>query len=345
MRWIKFVVFAVVLLLAVFGISLLMQKDSKTVTVEHQIAYPVERVYPQFSNLQNFTRWNTYFSGNKDLTYSFFSPYEGKGSSMRYQHRKSQEIFGEMYIRYANPNKTLRYQLYEGTKEKPFQIDIKFKKQNNSTSVRWSLTSPPQSWLEQSMSFFLEDDADANVSRSMKNLFALLGNKVQKEQLRENMKFDTVMVEEREGQLLLGVNVSTKNGKDVLFKNIILNHNKVLNFVKTDLGKEEDEYGEPVLITGADNFKDKEISYFYGIPVSARVGVSDNNFTFRTVNSSRNLVIYYRGAYSGRLKAIQQLLQSAKEEGLRTGDLQQTFLDAPFQENTTLLKLSLPVFR
>ena len=153
------------------------------------------------------------------------------------------------------------------------------------------------------------------------------------------------MVEEKEGQLLLGVNVNSKNTKDALFKNIVMNHNKTLNFIKMDLGKREDEYGEPVLITKANNFKDKEVSYFYGIPLSKRIGISDNNFTFRTVNASRNYVIYYQGSYTGRIGAIQQLLQQAKKDTMRTGDLQQTFLEEPSVESNTVMKLSLPVYR
>jgi len=179
----------------------------------------------------------------------------------------------------------------------------------------------------------------------MNRLFTILGNKVQKDRQLQNIKFDSLMIEDAEGQLLLGVNVSAKNGKDALFRNIVLNHNKTLNFIKIDLAKKEDEYGEPVLITDADNYKDKEISYYYGIPVSSRVGISDNNFTFRTVNASRNYIMYYRGSYAGRIKAIQQILQQAKRDTLRTGDLQQTFLDEPSQENNTMIKLSVPVFR
>lgn len=345
MRWIKFGTIAMILLLAVYAISTNWVEESETFTVQKQINYPVERVYPQFSNLQHFTRWNTYFSDNKDLSFSFFSPYEGQGSSMRYQDRKNNDVFGEFFLRYANPNHTLRYQLYRGYEEKPVLIDLKFKAQGNSTSVTWAVHIPQQTWLKRSLEFLSEEDVVGNIDRSMKALHAMLGNKVQKEQQRENLKFDSVMVEQREGQLLLGVNVTTKNGRDMLFRNIVLNHNKTLNFIQMDLAKKEDEFGEPVLITTAHNYKDKEVSYFYGFPISKRVGISDNNFNFRTVNPSRNYVIYYQGPYSGRAKAIQQLLAKARKDTLRTGELHQTFLENPTEERHTLIKFSLPVFR
>lgn len=216
---------------------------------------------------------------------------------------------------------------------------------NGKTRIIWYVQTPKQPFLKRSLNLISEDDINQNIESGMKTLFNILGNKVNKEQQRENLKFDSLMVEEKEGQLLLGVNVNSKNTKDALFKNIVMNHNKTLNFIKMDLGKREDEYGEPVLITKANNFKDKEVSYFYGIPLSKRIGISDNNFTFRTVNASRNYVIYYQGSYTGRIGAIQQLLQQAKKDTMRTGDLQQTFLEEPSVESNTVMKLSLPVYR
>lgn len=345
MRWLKYGTVIVLFLLAVYAASMAFVAESKNFTREKEINYPVEKVFPQFNNLQNFSSWNAFFADNNHLTFEYFTPYSGQGSSMRYQDKKDDEIFGDLFIRYENPNRTLRYQLFEGKKSNPYGINVKFRGANGKTRITWNIQTPKQPFLKRSLNLITEDDIADQIDKSMKNLFAILGNKVDKEKQRESLKFDSLMVEQQEGQLLLGVSVNSKNAKDALFKNIIINHNKVLNYVKMDLGKKTDEYGEPILITDADNFKDKEVSYYYGIPLSKRVGLSDNNFSFRTVNASKNYVIYYRGSYPGRIKSIQQLLLKAKKDTLRTGDLQQTFLEEPREENNTVIKLSLPVFR
>ncbi len=344
MRWIKFGGFAIVLILALYAASTFWVKESETFTVEKDIAYPVDRVYPQFSNLQNFSRWNSLFT-DSNLNISFFSPYEGQGSSLRYHDKKQDEVNGELFVRYANLNKTLRYQLYRSGIDKAFLIDVKFRPLGQKTQIIWKITTPPQAWYKSSFTLFSEDSVEENVDKSMKSLHALLGNKVLKEQQLENIKFDSLMVEKKEGQLLLGVNVTTRNNRDGIFKNIVVNHNKALNFIKMDLAKREDEYGEPVLITNADNYKDKEVSYFYGFPLSKRIAVYDNNFSFRTVNESTSYVIYHKGSFSSRIKSIQQLISKAKKDSMRTGDLHLTFLEEPSDENKTLIKLSLPVFR
>ena len=345
MRWFKFGSVIIIFLLSVYAVSMIFVAENKSFTIEKEISYPVDKVFPQFNNLQNFSRWSGFFSDNKNLTFDFFTPYEGQGSSMSYHDTKDPEVFGDLFIRYENPNRTLRYQLFEGRRSNPYLIDLKFVAQNGKTKITWYVQTPKQPFLKRSLNLITEEDITADIETGMKTLFTILGNKVNKEQQRESIKFDTLMVEEKEGQLLLGVNVNSKNTKDALFKNIVMNHNKTINFIKMDLGKREDEYGEPVLITNAGNFKDKEVSYYYGIPLSKRIGVSDNNFIFRTVNASRNYVIYYQGSYAGRVGAIQELLLKAKRDTMRTGDLQQTFLEEPTVESNTVMKLSLPVFR
>ncbi len=345
MRWLKYGSFIIIFLLAIYAVSMSFVEENKNFTIEKEINYPVEKVFPQFNNLQNFSQWNAFFSDNDQLSFDYFSPYEGQGSAMTYKDKKNDEIFGDVFIRYENLNKTLKFQLFEGKKNNPYLIDVKFKPNQDKTKIIWYIKTPKQPFFKRSLNLLSEDYIADQIDKSMKNLFAVLGNKVDKEKLRESIKFDSLMVEKNEGQLLLGINVNSKNEKNLLYKNIIMNHNKVVNYVKMDLGKKSDEYGEPILITDADGFKDKEISYFYGIPLSKRVGVSDNNFSFRTVNASENYVIYYRGTYEGRIKAIQELLSKAKKEEMRSGDLQQTFLEEPTENNKVIIKLSLPVFR
>ena len=190
-----------------------------------------------------------------------------------------------------------------------------------------------------------EDYIASTIDKSMINLSQVLGGKVDKEILLSNIKYDTLMVEKQNGFLLLGVNVSSVNKKGELIKNIELNHGKVYNFVTKDLGKKEDEFGVPVLITDARAYKNKEVSYYYGIPLSKRVGVSDNNFSFRTVGSTDSYVMYYQGKYDGRIKAINQLLDKAKKDSMRNGELQEMFIEAPNSRADVKIKLTLPVFR
>ena len=319
--------------------------ENKSFTIEKEINYPIDKVYPQFSNLQNFTRWNNFFAGNKNMSMQYYAPYEGKGSAMSYRDKKDMDVFGDVFIRYENPEKTLKLQLFEGRKNTPYSIDLKFVPHEDKTKVIWYIHTPKQTFLKRSLNLMSEDLWVSNIDQSMKNLFQILGNKVDKDIQRESIKFDSLMVENQESQLLLGINVTTKNVKDALLRNIVINHNKVSNYVKMDLGKKEDEYGEPVLITDADNFKDKEVSYFYGIPLSKKEGLTDNNFSFRTISSATYYVIFYQGTYEGRIKAIQQLLAKAKQDAMRIGDLQQTFLEEPTADTNMVMKLSLPVYK
>ncbi|MEC5394331.1 polyketide cyclase [Bergeyella sp. RCAD1439] len=345
MRWIKFFIVSGGLLLAVYAASMYFVDESKTFTIEKEIAYPLDKVYPQFNDFRQFTRWNQYFISDKGTSLVYYTPYIGQGASMGFSRKGSGEK-GEMYIRYENPYKTLRYQLFEGDDSMPYRIDVKFKAVSpQKTKMTWLVHTPKQPWLKRTANLWSESDFVGLLDKSMANLSALLGNKVNKDEMLASIKYDSLMVEKSPGELLLGINVSTSNKGDALIKNIVMNHNKVCNFVTVDLAKQEDEFGLPVLLTDANNTKDKEVSYYYGVPLSKRSSVSDNNFSFRTLHAGTRYVLYYKGAYKNRGQAIQQLLQKAKKDTMRYGELQQVFIEPPKENGEVNLKLALPVFR
>jgi hypothetical protein len=346
MRWYKIILFIGVLLSLAYTASMYFVEDSKEMIVEKEINYPVETLYPQFVNLQKFSNWNDYFSKDKDLVYQFYIPYDGLGSSMSFQDVKNQDKSGELYIRYANPLKTIRYQLFLKGNEMPFLIDVKLVRISaTKTKTIWKIHTPKQPFLKRSLNLFAENFTEENIAQSLNNLSAMMSNKVVKDQQMANIKQDTIMLEKIPAQILLGVSVNTSNKKDNLLKNIIQNHNKVNNFIKMDLGKKEDEFGLPMLIMDPTELKNKEISYFYGFPISQKVGIRDNSLIFRTMNETQALVYYYKGSFEGRIKPIQLLLQKAKKDTMRNGEIIESFLQEPQENKDCFLKISLPIYR
>lgn len=346
MRWFKIILFITLILSAAYSASMYFVEDSKELVMEKDINYPIEKIYPQFANLQNFSQWNEYFTNPKDLKINFYSPYEGQGASLNYRSEKNKNHRGDLYLRYANPYKTIRYQLFTSDNDTPFLIDIQFKKiDNNITKTIWKIHTPKQSYFERSKIFFIENFTEDNINKSIANLTEKMSHKVVKDQQLANIKWDTITIEKIPTQILLGVSVNTSNKRDVFFKNIIMNHNKVTNYVKMDLGKKEDEFGFPMMITVPTEYKNRDISYFYGIPISHKVGVTDNSFSFRTLNETQALVIYYKGSFEGRMKPIQLLLQKAKKDTMRTGDLIESFIQNPQENKDCQMKIVLPIFR
>lgn len=346
MRFFKIILVIVILLGGAYAASMYYFVDeSKNFTIEKEIDYPVDKVFAQFNNLQNFTRWNNFFTSSQSIDIDYYTPYEGQGSSISYTDPKNDRN-GEMFIRYENPNRTLRYQLFEDRNENPTLVDVKFKPLSaQKTKITWIVHTPKLSVLRRVENFWTEDRFSENIDKSMVNLKNVLGNKVEKDNLMAAIKYDSLMVENEEDKLLLGINVSTSNKKDALYKNIVMNYNKVYNYVTMDLGKRDDEFGYPTLITDADNYKDKEVSYFLGIPLSKKTGVTDNNFSFRSLSPTQNYVMYYKGSYEGRVKAIQQLIQKAKKDEMRFGDIRQTFIERPTNDREVNIKLSLSVYK
>lgn len=344
MRWIKISIISI--LLAIGGYMLVIHywtDESKVITIQKEINYPIDKVFPQFSNLQNFTRWNLYFSDSEKLSVQYFEPYEGQGSSITFQ-QSDKKKSGELYIRYLNPEKTIRYHLYKKNQSHPIQIDLKFKSLGTKTKIIWRFHTPKQSLFTKSANLSTTDFIDY-LDKSIINLSNIMDNKVERDHLMASIKYDSIIVEQEKGQIVLGINTNTSNKNDALYRDII-HHHKVFNHVTTDLSKKEDEFGLPIFISDIYHFKAKEVSYFYGIPLSKRIAIQDNNFTFRTINPSKYYTIYYKGEFNGRTKAIQKLILKAQKDTMQSGNLQQIFIQPPTDEHKeVILKLSLPVHK
>lgn len=318
--------------------------ENKNFTHRSEVDYPIDKVFPQFNNLQNFTSWNDYFVEKKEMNYNYFQPYEGINSAMKFSDKKNNES-GELFIRYSDSAKSLHYELFEKENENPYLVDVQFFPEAGKTKMLWNIRTPKRDFLKRSLNLLSEDFFVNNIDKSMKNLYQLLSNKVNKAKKLASIKYDSLMIENHEGELLLGVNATVKNTKELLFKNIMMNRGKVINFVQNDLEKKDDEFGSPVLLVNPANLKDKEISYFYGVSLPKRVSVSDNNFSFRIENPSKVYVIYYQGDYNNRIKNIKLLLEKAKKDTMKNGWLMEEFINEPTDIQDVKLKLSLKVFR
>ena len=89
MRGFKIFIYIGLFFFGIYALSMLMIDESKNFVIEKEINYPIDKVFPQFNNLQNFTQWNEFFVNKKGYKLSYYTPYEGQGSSMNYQNMKT----------------------------------------------------------------------------------------------------------------------------------------------------------------------------------------------------------------------------------------------------------------
>ena len=343
-RWFRIILFLLVLLVSGYVWFMNSLDKNQKFVMEREIGYPVERIFPQFENFQNFTRWNQFLL-EKKYNYQYFQPYVGEGSAMSFRNTKQKDDYGEIFIRYVNPNSTIKYHFYWADDTLPYKMNIKFIPKGDKTKLVWSVETPEIPLMMRYKSLNAEDNITERVNLSLKNLENLLAGKVYKEIMLSEIKYDSIMVEEQGERLLLGLNVTAVNQKGILFKNIVTNHNKLMNFVTKDLSKREDEFGMPVLLMEEGNLRNKEISYFYGIPLSKEEKIMDNNFVFRKLNKSKKYSIYYKGQYEQRIRTIAKLKDKIRKDSLRNGTLEELFVETPSEGREVLLKLSFPVFK
>lgn len=318
-------------------------EDKKTFVVEREYTHPLDKVYPQFYDFQNYVRWNEPFYSDKKYNFRFFTPYQGKGSSVSFISSEDQAESGETFIKEIGKNQEINYHLYKKNQRFPYKIGVKFLPKNQKTKVVWTIETPEQPFMLRFMNFITNENILSEIQKSTENLAVILSGKVGKELIVSDIKYDSIMLENQPLRLFLGINVSAKNtGKD-LFRNIIINHNKLANFVTKDLAKSEDEYGYPSLFTVVGGLNKKEISYFYGMPFSKKENIHNNNFVYVNIPKSDNYVVFYKGNYNQRHRAVEKLLNKAKKDSMKHGKLEELFVEQPVEGKEVVLKLSLPV--
>lgn len=339
MKILRLLFVLVFLALTVVAYITLQKEEKNTYYLKERVNYPVEKVFPQFTSLQNFTQWIEYFRTN-DLSVSYYTPYEGKDSSIEFYGKKNQDLDGELFIRYVNPLKTVKYQFFTHGSREPYALNVSFKPSGSGTEVTWKIDSPQRSRWARIFAPISDEDFLSNIKQSMKNLNSLLGGKMDREIILSNIDFDTITVETQKAQLLVGVAANTMNKAKDVYSNVIINHNKVLNFVQKDMKKKPDEFGLPVLVYAPSALKDKEFSYFYGVAVPSRVRVNDNNFIFRDYPQQKVYVKYFKGAYNQREKTINELTKQLMEDSLQVSQVFETILQEPQKEKESILKIS-----
>lgn len=346
MRWFKFLSFIAALFFLAYVWVMHFYSEREHFVIEKEINYPIEKVFPQFNNFQDYTRWNVQFLSKDKYQFVYFFPYEGEGSSISYTNTKDVEDSGQIFIRRVNPNKIIEYDVHKKRDKTPYKVVVRFIPKGQKTRVIWSVETPKIPVMMRLTEQFSEKEINNEIEHSVGNLSALLSGKVEKEVLFNQIKYDSIIIEEQEERLLLGINVSTNNKKGNLFKNINRNHNKLVGYVVKDLGKREDEFGQPVLLMDVNSLKSNDVSYFYGVPLSKKENISDNNFIFRKQEKTKIYSIYYRGKYENRVTAIGKLLGQIKKDSLqRHSMLEELFIEYPSEDKEVVLKISLPILK
>lgn len=343
MRWSKFIVILLLLVGGVYVGVMYSLEEKKTIVVEREVAYPVDKVFPQFENFQQFTRWSGIFQEKEKYSFRYFLPYEGEGSAMSFVNINDNAEAGDIFIREVKSLKSIRYEIYQKGEKQPYKMAVNFLPKGEKTKITWKVETSTIPLMMRFMTLSLDDKVETSVANGIKRLSQLLSGKVDTEVRLSQIKYDSIIIEEQEPKILLGINITAMNKKGALQKSIVMHHHKLMNFVSKDLAKREDEYGMPTLITEVGGLKNKEISYFYGISLPKKEQVSDYNFVFKEVGKSQLYSIYYKGNYEGRHRAIAKLLAEIKKAERSHGQMEELFIEPPMEGSEVLLKISFPV--
>ena len=337
-RWI------IIILIIIFGSyyvgSKVFIEDYKTYRFESSIDEPVAKIFPQYNELQTYAKWQPYLAA-KDIRKIYYSPYAGAGAQLEYAAADGSQS-GLLTITRTVPAKSIRLELLENSQSQPIVVDIAFRAQGSGCKILYKVNRPPVNKI----TAFLQPKGSMKMLEDMRQETVALKNYLNKRSSRDafltNIRFDTIMLEKVPGVLLLGINTSSKNNPADFTEQLSRTHNKIFAFLTMDLGKEEDELGFPVLVSSDLRSKQKEKSFFYGVPVRAKMDISDNTITYLNIPASAAYSVYYQGDLNGIVAKVEELTNKIRKESKLPAPPQIYYLENPSQGSRWLVKIILP---
>jgi len=136
MRWLKFALVAVVLLMvAVVAVGYALPAEYK---VERTIVInaPPERIYPLVAAPRRWMQWSIWTRRDPQMTVSYFGPETGAGAGWRWDSKT--EGRGEMTFTAADPARGLTYKLYFPDFESTSTGDFLLTPDASGTRIIWN---------------------------------------------------------------------------------------------------------------------------------------------------------------------------------------------------------------
>lgn len=344
MKWIKQIGVIILVIVGIYSVSMLYVKEYQEFTVDNYVNFSRDKVYKEFVNLRNLSTWYQFTESTEGVSFLYFTPYSGVGSSMHFNDKKEKEQ-GDIFIRKAVPQQKIEYQLFEGKESLPFLVDVAFIAQGaDKTMLKWHVRTPARSFLKRSVNLIFEEDFKSRLQQSIQNLEDVLIKKVDRQAELDAIRYDTILIEQQPAELLIGLSVNAENRhRGDFYTSVQKHYNSLLVFLTQDLKRKDDEYGIPRLIMRSGDRYKKEIPYFIGAKVNRKFEHKNNNFIFKETKAGIFLVQYYKGPYEARGKVVRSLIREAEQRKLTPGELREVIVQAPDDEGVTILKIMLEI--
>ncbi len=334
------------LLFGIYTLWMYFLEDKKKFEINYEVPFPVDKVFSQFQDLRKFTDWNEVFKLNNDdnLFIQYYYPYQGVGSSIKLLNKKDSINQVELYLKKLKPNRGIQYDLFLPENINSYKIQVFFKaKEANKTQLSWKIETPTIPYYKRAYNLFTKDFIQGKLNNSIAKLKDIMSGKIEKTLKIDELKTDSIFVENKPAQYLIGLEDAINYKKGEAYKNIQKNHQKLQDYLSISLQIKEDELGYPTLIYDNNDWDKKEYRYYYGISINKKQKIMDASFQPRLLDKNKYYSVYYKGSYEAKYKSIKNLFLKAQKDSVRFGKVSETFLTQPNKENKNAIKLSLQI--
>ena len=326
----------VFLILVLTGIPFFLDKQVEE-TMSYEIEAPIGLVYDEFSNFDQFSKWEEFTSADTATFKKNIKSEEDEIDFAEWKSDNSSVGNGKITIDKAEINQSIEYKIefdaWEG--DDLFRINMKQLASGN-TGLDVYYLSQEIPYFYRYFSFF--NNPIKKVEKTLESFNELVKIRLDKERKEGKMNYGEFRVVELDQRLMMALKKSsTLHHKDALakFDEAITSIYKML---ENDEGAYDFDLGFPIVYTIKIDEEKKERNFFVGISIEKDFPIK-KGLQKVTIPKGEYLLTIHQGPRSKRKNTVQLMHNYAKNKKIKLGERElEVFLNDPQETDSLQLK-------
>ena len=333
----------ILLILAILIIPIFLPKKI-TATAEKEISKPVEVVFEEFTNLNEYSKWNPWTSQDSLAKIEISMPYRGEGAGFKWS---TENLEGDMIISKANPNSKIQYELTGFELGGNSIMTAEFQPQNeNKTKVKWQIESEEMGYFNRYFIYFKSKSLSEKLMEGLNNLESFLKDIVLTEAQAGDLKAGEIRIVKFEGLKLITVQNDTSLESDEMTTATEESFGLLFSYLTDYLKVPQSQIGYPVSYYTLVDSIGNRAKFRCGYPITESVQTGEG-MELMSLPATETLVALHKGSYKSLHLTMGKMKNYASQNKLNlTTNYWEEYLNDPEvikNENELLTKIYIPI--
>lgn len=305
----------ILVFIAIFIIPLFLP-NKINVSVERDFKIQTGKIFEDFNNLNEFSKWEPWTFNDSTAQKEFFSPYRGKGAGYGWNSKNKK---GMMTIIESQPNQVVEYKLEGFDLGNQSQMLVAFESIDSATTnVKWEVASEKLNYFSRYFAYFTSKNLTHTLENGLDNLEHYLQTAALTSEQAQTLKPGEIEIENFEGKKLIAIYNTTSLENEELRTAVDESLGEIYSYLVDYKKVNPNTIGKAVIYFDKINTAEDRIEFYSGYPIVETIEQADNMELF-AIEANQTLVCIHEGSYETINETITQMKAFAKTNNINTG--------------------------